>query len=52
MSDDGIGFAEGARPGVGLRSMRERADELGGDFAAGPGAACGTRIQVSLPVAP
>ncbi len=52
VSDDGIGFADGARPGVGLRSMRERADELGGDFAAGRGAAQGTRIQVRLPVAP
>jgi signal transduction histidine kinase len=52
VSDDGIGFAEGARPGVGLRSMRERADELGGSFAAGRGAARGTRILVRLPVAP
>ncbi len=52
MSDDGIGFAQGFRPGVGLRSMRERADELGGSFAAGLGAARGTRIQVRLPVAP
>jgi two-component system NarL family sensor kinase len=52
VSDDGIGFAEDARPGVGLRSMRERADELGGSFAAGRSAASGTRIQVRLPVAP
>jgi signal transduction histidine kinase len=52
VSDDGIGFAEGARPGIGLRSMRERADELGGTFVAGRAAARGTRIQVSLPVAP
>ncbi|MDX6600363.1 MAG: hypothetical protein QOE87_4250, partial [Gaiellales bacterium] len=52
VSDDGVGFAEGARPGVGLRSMRERADELGGSFAAGRGAARGTRILVRLPVAP
>jgi signal transduction histidine kinase len=51
VSDDGVGFADGARPGVGLRSMRERADELGGSFAAGRGAARGTRIQVRLPVA-
>ena len=50
--DDGIGFAESARPGVGLRSMRERADELGGSFTAGMCAPHGTRIQVRLPVAP
>jgi signal transduction histidine kinase len=50
--DDGIGFAESARPGVGLRSMRERADELGGSFTAGKCAPHGTRIQVRLPVAP
>jgi signal transduction histidine kinase len=50
--DDGIGFAESARPGVGLRSMRERADELGGSFTAGKCAPHGTRIQVRLPVPP
>ena len=52
VSDDGLGFAGDARPGVGLRSMRERADELGGSFSAGPGATTGTRIHVRLPVAP
>ena len=52
VSDDGIGFADGARPGVGLRSMRERADELGGELRGRRGAACGTRIQIRLPVAP
>jgi signal transduction histidine kinase len=32
--------------------MRERADELGGSFAARPGATDGTRIEARLPVAP
>ncbi len=30
--DDGIGLVENGLPGVGLRSMRERAEELGGRF--------------------
>ncbi|BAL90505.1 putative two-component system sensor kinase [Actinoplanes missouriensis 431] len=34
--DDGRGIAEDAEPGVGLRSMRERAEELGGTLTAGP----------------
>jgi two-component system NarL family sensor kinase len=36
--------------GVGLLSMRERADQLGGHFAAGPGPA-GGQVAVSLPLA-
>lgn len=40
-------------PGVGLQAMRERAVELGGDFAAGPSAAGGrVRASFPLPVAP
>lgn len=37
MSDDGVGIGDDAVPGVGLRSMRERADELGGACAVGLG---------------
>lgn len=47
--DDGIGFERGRPGGVGLRSMRERADELGGTFevqAASPG----TIVVAHLPV--
>jgi signal transduction histidine kinase len=36
--------------GVGLLSMRERADQLGGHFAAGPGPA-GGQVAVILPLA-
>jgi two-component system, NarL family, sensor kinase len=50
--DDGTGLAANARPGVGLRSMRERADELGGSFAAGRATNGGTRIRARLPVEP
>jgi two-component system, NarL family, sensor kinase len=46
IGDDGHGIA-GARFGVGLVSMRERAQELGGSFTiAGPG----TRLRVTLPL--
>ena len=49
ISDDGVGLGEGARPGVGLRSMRERAAELGGSFDASCAATGGTRIHARLP---
>jgi signal transduction histidine kinase len=32
VSDDGIGMPAKPRPGVGLHSMRERAEELGGSL--------------------
>jgi signal transduction histidine kinase len=49
--DDGHGLASDAAPGVGLRSMRERAAELGGhvDLATGPGG--GLAVDVRLPCA-
>ena len=52
VSDDGRGIAEDHRPGVGLRSMRERAEELGGscEIEAVPGG--GTRVRARLPYAP
>jgi len=37
-------------PGVGLLSMRERADQLGGHFTAGPGPG-GGQVAVILPLA-
>jgi len=49
ISDDGHGGA-GHRPGVGLTSMRERAQEIGGQVevsAREPG----TMVRVSLPLA-
>jgi len=47
--DDGRGFAAGVRKGVGLRSIAERAAELGGtsDIRSSPG---GTSVLVRLPV--
>jgi two-component system NarL family sensor kinase len=47
--DDGPPAGDGWQPGIGLRAMRERADELGGRFEAGP-SADGGRIFASLPL--
>lgn len=49
VADNGRGL-NGARPGVGLSSMRERAEELGGSCTIGPGADGGTRVLVRLPI--
>ncbi len=48
--DDGVGFADKRRVGVGLISMRERAEELGGTclITAVPGH--GVRVLATLPV--
>lgn len=48
VEDDGTGVATGARPGIGLRSMRERAAELGGTFSL-ERTEPGTRVVVTLP---
>jgi signal transduction histidine kinase len=48
--DDGCGIAEGARAGTGLRSMRERADELGGTCTVSADTGGGTRVTAMLPV--
>jgi signal transduction histidine kinase len=51
ITDDGVGLPEDLRAGVGLSSMRERAAELGGTFAAEPLApAGGTRVLALLPL--
>lgn len=52
VEDDGVGLAPAARTGVGLQSMRERASELGGSFEIDSSPGDGTRVRVSLPVAP
>ena len=49
--DDGHGVAAGAAPGVGLRSMRERAAELGGRVELAPGPSGGLAVNVRLPCA-
>jgi two-component system NarL family sensor kinase len=48
VADDGRGIDPDAPAGVGLRSMRERAEELGGSFEVLPGA--GTRLRARIPV--
>lgn len=50
--DDGRGLLADRRPGVGLASMRERAEELGGTFSLGTGPTGGTRVMARLPLAP
>ncbi len=47
--DDGAGLPEGARPGVGLASMRERAAELGGACEV-RGSAEGTTVTARFPL--
>ncbi|HYN55613.1 MAG TPA: ATP-binding protein [Motilibacterales bacterium] len=49
--DDGTGVRAG-RGGVGLGSMRERAERLGGQLTIGPGATGGTVVVAVLPVDP
>ncbi|HEX7003542.1 MAG TPA: sensor histidine kinase [Trueperaceae bacterium] len=50
VDDDGRG-PEGGPAGVGLRSMRERAAELGGSLSVGSSPLGGTRVELNLPVA-
>lgn len=49
ISDDGARSADPAVAGVGLRSMRERAAELGGDVEIRRPESGGTRVTVRLP---
>ncbi|MER5336148.1 GAF domain-containing sensor histidine kinase [Micromonospora sp. NPDC002717] len=50
VTDDGCGLLVPHRDGVGLSSMRERADELGGTVTVGPRPGGGTRVRAELPV--
>jgi signal transduction histidine kinase len=50
ISDDGRGLPEPLTPGVGLSSMRERAEELGGHFAISSTKGMGTFLLVTLPL--
>jgi signal transduction histidine kinase len=50
IKDDGIGLPPNITPGVGLRSMRERAEELGGSCMIERGVNGGTRILARLPI--
>jgi signal transduction histidine kinase len=48
--DDGKGVDADAPPGVGLTSMRRRAEELGGTFIVESSPATGTRVEARLPL--
>ncbi len=50
ISDDGVGMPEQYRAGVGIRSMRERAEELGGQLSISPVSPHGTLISAWLPL--
>ncbi|SEG85324.1 Histidine kinase-, DNA gyrase B-, and HSP90-like ATPase [Nonomuraea solani] len=50
VTDGGPGIAPDARPGVGLRSMRERAAELGGTCTVRTAEAGGTIVDAELPL--
>jgi signal transduction histidine kinase len=49
IDDDGRGIGEGHRVGVGLHSMRERAEELGGTCTVGSLVHGGTLVRAKLP---
>jgi signal transduction histidine kinase len=50
IADDGIGLPREIHTGVGLLSMRERAEELGGTFTVEPGQGGGTRVMARFPL--
>jgi signal transduction histidine kinase len=50
ITDDGVGTPKGRVAGVGLSSMRERAEELGGTLAVESGPNGGTRVLARLPL--
>jgi signal transduction histidine kinase len=50
IQDDGIGLPKARRSGVGTRSMRERAEELGGSCVIESTMGSGTRVRVTVPL--
>lgn len=50
VTDDGVGIPGDHHAGVGLTSMRERAEELGGTLAVETGLEGGTRVLARLPL--
>jgi signal transduction histidine kinase len=48
--DDGSGWPDGARAGMGLASMRERAEELGGTLEVSTARGGGSRVLASIPL--
>jgi two-component system NarL family sensor kinase len=52
VSDNGSSPPAAYQPGVGLRSMQERAAEVGGSVSIGPGAHGGTAVDAQFPINP
>lgn len=50
VTDDGRGMPSALQAGVGLNSMRERAEELGGSYRVAAGENGGTRVTAVLPI--
>jgi signal transduction histidine kinase len=50
VEDDGDGISPAAEPGLGIRSMRERAAELGGRLTLRPAESGGAIVEVRLPL--
>jgi signal transduction histidine kinase len=50
IEDDGEGFKKKNHHGVGLNSMRERAEELGGTFTIEETPNGGTRVSARIPI--
>lgn len=50
VEDDGCGFEPGSNAGLGLVTMRERAQQLGGSVRITAGAGTGTRLFATLPM--
>ena len=50
ITDDGVGLSHDLTAGIGLASMRARAEELGGSCSIGPNPAGGLRLQAMLPL--
>jgi signal transduction histidine kinase len=48
--DNGIGLPADRSQGIGLASMRERAEELGGSCTVDTTPSCGTRVSAALPL--
>ena len=51
VEDDGVGLPQRPEGGIGLHSMRERAEELGGTCELGTATPSGTRVFARLPLA-
>jgi len=50
ITDDGVGLPDQIEPGIGIASMRERTEELGGVFSITPAIGGGVMISATFPV--